>query len=191
MAWLPVAAQVVGTILTVSGGLKQADAAEAAGARAREAKEFEAAQLGQQAGQAQASAQRRSLEQRRRAQMVASRALAVSAASGAGASDPTIETIISDIQGEGAYRAGLELYHGEERARQMRMGAEAANYEGQVAERGGKERARAARISAFGSALSGAGNSYSLYSKYGMGGPQAANTDGWLDTGTSVDPRFA
>lgn len=188
MAWAAVAAQVVGTILTVSGGLKQASAAEAAGARARQASEFQAAQMEQQSGQATASAQRRSLEQRRRAQMVASRALAVSAASGAGASDPTIETIISDIAGEGAYRAGIELYQGEERARQLRMGADAAIYEGQVAEQSGREKASAARMQAFGSALSGSG---SLYAKYGMGGPTASKADSYFDTGTPLDPRFA
>lgn len=188
MAWLPVAAQVVGTILTVSGGLKQASAAEAAGARARQASEFQAAQMEQQAGQATAAAQRKSLEQRRRAQLVASRALAVSAASGAGAADPTIETIISDIAGEGAYRAGIELYQGEERARQLRMGADASIYEGQVAEQAGKERASAARMQAFGSVLNSGG---SLFAKYGMGGPKASGGDSWTDAGTPLDPRFA
>ena len=186
MAWFPIAAAIVGTVLSVAGSQKQASAAKAAGDRTREAKGYEAAQLEINAGQAEAAGQRRSEDQLRRSRLVASRALAVSAASGGGASDSTIETIISDIAGEGAYRAGVELYQGEERARQLRAGADAALFEGEAAVAGGNERARAYQTQAFGSALSSGG---SLYAKYGMGG--VAGKDGYLDAGSISDPRFA
>lgn len=187
MAWAPYAIMAVGTILQVSGSMKQADAAKAAGDRTRVAKGYEAAQLEIGAGQAQAAAQRRASEQRRRASLVASRALTVAAASGAGASDPTIEDVISDIAGEGAYRAGTEIYHGEERARQLRAGADAALFEGEIGVEGGHQRSRALQTQAFGQGFVGAS---SLYAKYAQGGPRSTRDD-YFDAGSTTDPRFA
>ena len=44
--------------------------------------------------------------------MASSRALAIAAASGAGADDPTVVNAIADIEGEGEYRALTALYEG-------------------------------------------------------------------------------
>jgi hypothetical protein len=54
---------------------------------------------------------------------VASRALAVSAASGAGVTDPTTVRVIANARGEGAVRAATALYEGSARARQLRTEA--------------------------------------------------------------------
>lgn len=186
MAWLtlPIAAGIGGTVLQFAGGMSAASAAERQGQQMREAQQYKAAQLESQATQAVASSQREAQEQERRARLVASRALAVSAASGAGASDPTIEKIISDIDGEGAYRSMVALYQGEERARTLRMGADAARYEGDMAVQSGEERASGMRMGALGSlAAGGAG----LYARFGMGGPQTKSSV--LD-GSFYDKRF-
>lgn len=77
----------------------------------------EADQLDEQAGKERATSQRASIEERRQAATVSSRALALAAASGAGASDPSVINNIADIEGEGEYRALTALYNGEETAR--------------------------------------------------------------------------
>lgn len=173
---LPAAMGGVGTIFNVIGNLSAGSAARAAGQRAQDASNFEAAQLRQQAGQSVAASQRDAMEQRRRAQLIASRAVAVAAASGGSVSDPTVANLIADIEGEGALRAGLALYQGEERARTLRTGADAKVYEGELMAQGGKDRQRAYQLAGFGGLATGAA---SLYTKYGKGGPKAGSDPGF------------
>lgn len=191
MAWAPLAIMAVGAILGAAGQYQQGRIARKQGEAMQQAKAFEAEQLDENAGQAVAASQRQAMEQRRRASLVASRALALSAASGAGASDPTIENIISDIDGEGEYRAAVALYEGEERARRMRLGADAALFEGDMAAATGRAQGRAATVGALGSLAMAGG---SMYAKYGMGGPnpQAGALDSYeLFSGRGMtDPRF-
>jgi len=183
MAWAGIAISIASAVLGAVGQAKAAKAQKQQAAQLQVAKNYEAAQMESAAGQEQAAAQRRALEERRRAQLVASRALAVSAASGADASSESIENIISDIAGEGEYRAGLAIYQGEERARRLRMGAEGARFEGSSIADAGNAQARAGMIGAAGTI--GAGGA-SLYAKYGMGGPTRSSA---LD-GSIYDSRF-
>lgn len=80
-------------------------------AEARELRR-EAAQLEVNAGQERAMGQRRAIEEKRQARLVQSRAQAVAAASGGGASDPTVINAIADLAGEGEYRSLTSLYEG-------------------------------------------------------------------------------
>ena len=80
------------------------------------------------AGQAEREAALAS-EQRRQGRLLSSRALAVAAASGAGAGDPTVENIIGDIGAEGEFRALSEMFIGEERARGLEMEADLRIFE--------------------------------------------------------------
>lgn len=175
MAWLGTVLSVAGPILSVVGHLSSAAEARRQGKQVAAARAYEAAQLEQNAGQERAAAQRRALEQRRRAMLVASRAQALAAASGGDVSDVTVEKIISDIAGEGEYRALLELYEGEERARRMQMGADVARLEGETAGIAAKGRAKGEIIRAGRALISGG---VSLYEKYGRGGPSAADVEG-------------
>ena len=186
MGWFPVAAQAAGSLLQFSGAQKQASAAEYAGAQQQQAANFQAAQMTQQAGQEQAAAQRAAIDQRRQATLIASRAVAVAGASGGGVSDPTVQNIIADIHGEGAYRAALKLYQGEDAARQLRMGASAKTYEGQLARENARSMADAYRLKAWGGL---AGSGATLFTKYGGGGSKSGSAsaltgNGWYDTGT-------
>ena len=129
---------VTSTVASFAGG-----AQERAGIRAqaaargqlaeqqRAAAEFEADQLETNAVQSVAASQRRALEERRLATRVASRALALAAASGAGASDPTVINMIAATSGEGAYRAAVSMWEGEDKARRMRDEAKVARYTGE------------------------------------------------------------
>jgi hypothetical protein len=185
--FLPVAASLVGMFtsargsnISAQGARDAAVAARVAGEAQKAASQFEAAQLDQQSGQSVAAAIQAANEQRRQAGLVQSRALALVAASGGGASDTTVMKLLARQAGEGAYRAGVALYQGEEQARKLRMAAATKRYEGDLAvqsanaKAGGYETtANAYETTAAGNFLSGAG---SLFAKYGMGGPKADGT---------------
>jgi hypothetical protein len=191
MAWAPIALAIAGSVMQMGGQLTQADAAKRAGEQQRVADEFRSKQLAQDAGQTRAMAQRAKLNEEHRAKLVASRAMALAGSSGGGLSDPTIQGILADIEGEGALRAASAVYEGEARARKLEMGSEGAALEGQIAEGAGRNRQSAMRTAAFGSLMQGIGQA-SMFSKYGMGGPQqtASLSSGasWYDAGT---PSFS
>ena len=85
------------------------------------------------------------------------RALAVAAASGGGADDPTVVNAIAGIDGEGEYRALTRLYEGDQEALSKEAQADANR-------RGAKATKKAALFKAAGSILS-AGSG--LADKYG------------------------
>lgn len=120
------ALQTASTVLGAFGQIRQGQAAE------QQAK-HRALQLEQKAGQERAASQRKSIEARRRARIAESRALALAAASGGGASDPTISNLMAGIAGEGEMAAQTAVYEGEERARSAEYGATMARYEGKQA----------------------------------------------------------
>lgn len=126
-------------------------------AKKREAQRI-ADQKEREAKQAEAEAQREFIEEKRKAKFMESRAIAVAAASGAGgAEDPTVSKLLSDIEGEGEYRALSSLYGGYTDAKLARAQAGAVINEGRAAR-------RAANLSAATTIL-GAGADF--YTKYG------------------------
>jgi hypothetical protein len=163
MASNPWMVQAAGTALNVASKVSAGNAASKVGNRRADLADYEAKQLDYNAGQAIAASQRAAMEEQRNAALVSSRALAVAAASGGGASDPTIINALAKIAGEGQYRAMSDLYNGEDKARQLRMSAAGKRYQAGM-ERGDASSAQgASRFSAMTSALAGGA---SLYSKY-------------------------
>lgn len=177
---MPVAMQTIGMLTSFAGQSQSAAAARVSAQRALVAAQFEADQLNQNAGQAIAVSQQAAKEQLRQANLVRSRAIAVAAASGAGVSDDTIMRLISRNAGEGAYRAGVALYQGEEKARQLRMAASTRLLEGAYNAESLDAKANAYDTSAIGGLISGGG---SLFAKYGMGGPKATSSAGAYKAG--------
>lgn len=161
----------VGTGLGVFGHLWGAFGDLAAGRDAHRAASFEAEQLRQNAGQAQAASQRVAITADEQSKLVASRALAVAAAGGGGASDPTVVNLIAGIAQEGAYRQALSLYQGDERARQLQTQADATEAGGAAAEAAGVRSAIGKTIGAGAAAIKGIARGKSLLEKYGAGGP--------------------
>ena len=148
----------------------------------RAAAEFQAAQLRQNAGQAQAAAQRDALSVYQQSKLIASRALAVAAASGGGASDPTVINIMAGIAGEGAYRSALALYSGDEKARGMKTHADATIYDSKLEQRASERSAFGKLVGGAAAGMKGIARGQSLFEKYGQGGP---GTSGWgKDIGT-------
>ena len=168
--FIPVGLSIAGMFGNIAGASQAASAARVAGERARVAAQFEAAQLEQMAGQGIAVSQLEAQEQYRQARLVQSRAMAVAAAGGGGVSDDTIMRLISRQAGEGAYRGAVALYKGEEQARVLRMKAAARLYGGDLEAESADARAGAYETSAAGHLLS---SGASLFSRYGMGGPNA------------------
>ena len=166
------ALQIGGTLLSASGQKKQAKAAqqtaESQAAAAQKSAEYSAVQHEYIAGQTRATSQREAAIQRHSAKILASRALAVAAASGAGATDPTVTNIIGDIISEGAYRSALAMYEGEEEAKQSEFAAltlrETGSYTAAARRAESASIGRASNLSMFGTLLSGGA---SFADKYG------------------------
>jgi hypothetical protein len=176
-----------GTSVNVGGQFLGALSHVKAGRAARQAAEFEAEQLRQNAGQAQAAGQYAAEDVAMRTKLLTSRALAVAAAGGGGASDPGVVSAIAGIAGEGAYRQALALYGGDERARDLRSAADSAEYRGRLTESNERRAAIGRTVSAGASAVRGSAQtrsllrdyeSQSLRSKYGGAGPSQINADG-------------
>jgi hypothetical protein len=172
--------QLAGAFVSVQGSREAGRLSKLAGERSRVAAEFNALELERQAGIAIALSQRTALEEQRLADVAASRALAVAAASGAGVSDPTIMNILARTKGEGTYRASVALYEGEERARQFRIAAISERIGGSQAMEEGAARAGAYNLQAIGTMFR---TGSSLYAKYGGGGPDAASVEGAAGSG--------
>lgn len=137
MAWLAAAtpyltaaSAVIGVGSTLMAGKQQNDLAT-----------FEALQMDQAADAERAVSQRQAQEERKRSKYLQSRATSLAAASGAGASDPTIDNIVAGLDSEGEYRALTALYNGEQQAQGLELGSKVRRVEGKNARQAGRYRA--------------------------------------------------
>lgn len=149
MAFLLAAAPYIALATTAVQGYNQLEQGKAA----KSASDAVAIQQEREGKAAQAEAQREALNERKKANYAASRALAVSAASGAGVADDAI----ADLQAEGDYRVLSALYSGD-------TDAELANFAAGASRREGSARKRGAYMNAGSTILGGASD---FYSKYG------------------------
>lgn len=123
---------ILGAALTIGGAAMNVSSQSQAADIEQQSSKVEAQQMQVNAGQERAAAQRSAMEQRRQARLVQSRQQAVAAASGAGATDPTVVDLMTDTNAEGEYRALSELYTGEQRARGLETDAANTRYAGKV-----------------------------------------------------------
>ena len=186
------AGAVVGIIGLALQGMGAADARKDAREIARKKRqlaEFEATQLDQQANDALAASQRTLFNEKRTEKLVQSRALTLAAASG-GASDPTVIRIISGIASEAAYRQNLAIYQGEDRARSLRLAAEANRFSGEIGASATIAQGNAIAIQGAGQVL---GDASSLYARYGYGSPSRRATplnEFTYDGGSAANPSY-
>jgi hypothetical protein len=163
-----IGATVISTVGTIVSANDASAAARAEGDSARRVGDWQAAQLRQQAGQERAASQRQAEQERRAGRLAVSRARAISAGSGGGATDPTVLKIYGDLAAEGETNAMTALWEGEEAAKGLEAQAAGAEYEGQSAYEAGKYASRAYRragyLSAAGNLLAGGSD---FYTKYG------------------------
>lgn len=103
------------------------------GVRANQAANFEAKQMRTKGEQELAVAQREAMKSRRQRDQANSRALAVAAASGAGASDPTVTNIMANIDRQGTYNSLTDMYRGFQNRADLYRGAAVRKTEGRDA----------------------------------------------------------
>ncbi len=159
--------------MTVGSTLISAVGQRNAGIAANQEANYRAQQDTINAGQERASGQRGAIEQIRQLRLVQSKAQANAAASGAGALDPSVMSIMGDLETQGQYKAAVASYEGEDKARNLETNATLARYTGKQAESAGN-------MAAIGTLMSGAS---SMYSKY-----NSPSTVNW-DDGTSSTYR--
>lgn len=165
LSWL----QGAGGFLDMAGMLISGQSARVHGERAKVASEFAAWQAEEEAKLSIAVSQRAAQEANRQTDIQASRALAVAAASGGGVSDPTIVKLISNVKGEGAYRAAVAMYEGDARARKLRLEAAAGRLSGAYAAEEGAATNVAYTLGAIGAGFKAGAKLYgrTLYDRYG------------------------
>ena len=170
-------ANMIGTGLQAGGSLfsafnkfSYADSAEQAG-------KLTALQMRQQASDVQAASQRTAWSVDRQGEMMASRALAVAAASGGGASDPTVVNLMAQNAGEFAYRKAVALYEGESKAQSLRYGADVTEYQAGATAASARAAGVANLFKAGTSIMSGAAADDSLFRRFGGGGPNMNEVD--------------
>jgi hypothetical protein len=137
-------------VLTTGAAIQQANARKTsleAEARARE----------EDANAEQAESQRASVIERRKARNLMSRARAVAAASGGGASDPTVVNQLTNIETQGELNALNTMYSGNTAARGFRQGAAIARNEATAEQTSGYLRGASTAL----------GGASSWYDKYG------------------------
>lgn len=147
------------------------------GLQARQAAQYQADQLRQNAGQAEAASQRQAFDVDRQTQFVTSRALALAAGSGAGASDPTVVNLIARDAGQGAYEKAVALYQGADRARMLGEEAQAKEYQGKETFDNSAEVGAAAFAGGAANLLKSQARGASLYQRFGGGGPAMMPSD--------------
>ncbi len=183
-----VAAIAVGTVLSASAQSQAADAAVAQGQAQKQALDYQARSMDVKAGQDRAAAQRGAIGERRKEDLILSRSQAVAAASGAGASDPTVLNNEGFIVREGELGALTDLYRGEESARGLEEGAGLRRYEGAAGLSGAEARAGAMRTAAVGTLFQGAAQASTLYAKYNPSSPSGGGASGFDNY--SVSPAY-
>lgn len=161
--------QIGSTILTAGAQLAKGQAGKTIAARRQTADEFEAQQLEAEAQQSRSIGMRTAQDNTLSTEMVNSTALARAAASGAGASDPTVMNVIARTAGAGAYRAAVSMYEGEAQARLDTMKAQALRYEGATGVSDAATAAKFSDIGAGATVMAGAAKGIGMFGKYWSG----------------------
>lgn len=189
--------QIGSTILQAGSQYARGQVAQTVAKRRQALGEFEAQQLEQEAAQSRGVGMRGAADEALKTEYLNSTALARAAASGAGASDPTVMNVIARTAGEGAYRSALAMYEGESQARLDMQMAAAKRYEGAVGMSDAALATKAANMGVANTLLTGAVKGLSMYEKY-FAGPvkdKSSDTSGatitsgntsWMDTGTQA-----
>lgn len=164
-------ASAIGTVVSAAGTI-------AGGVAAKNAADFQAAQLEQQATEEKAAAQREAAQARKERDFIMSRQQAVAASSNLGALDETVLDLAGDVAQQGEYNAQMVQYGGEQRARGRRAQAAAARLEGRAEMMG----------SVFKSAGTIMGGIGDFASDYGAKKPKANPYQGRYSSPYSSDP---
>lgn len=171
--------------MTIIGSVNQSAAQQAAGQTAytnallrNQQAQQQAQQMEVAAGQAQAASQRTAIQDNQRGKLMAGRAKAVMAASGAGVDD----NLVGGLMGQGTYNANMDLYNGDEKARGLNNQAKMTRWSGDAGVWSGENTRNNADSAADATLIGGiAKGALSFASKYGgdsTGGPASLTPEG-------------
>lgn len=183
-------ASIVNTGASAVSSFKSGSASAAGGDAQRTIDYARASQLEQNANAALGVSQQQSHFDLRSGNIEASKALAAAAASGGGATDPTVVNIISQLKGQSEYQALSDLYTGESKAYNLRSEANIARYGGDVAAYKGKVQQQLQQQKALQTITSGAST---LANKYGDNSgdttidPKNISWNQYVPAGSAVD----
>lgn len=186
MAFAGLISSGLGMAASQKGQRDSANAMAERGDRMQKVANFEADQLDINAGQAQASAQRKAADVGRKFDMMQSRGLALAAAGG-GAGSADVINLMAKNSGLGAYQRAVALYEGDSAARDMKMRAEATRFGGQLSAYDGQNAKNAGMMAADASLLKEAA---SMYSKYAQPAPYESNASGFGGGSGTNDSGF-
>jgi hypothetical protein len=119
LAALALVSAAIGAVGSIASGVAQKNAAD-----------YQAKQQEMQGNEDFAASQRDAEAKRRESKIVQSRQQALAAASGAGATDPTIVRLMTQTAGQGEYNAQTALYSGEQQKRGLYDAAKATRMSG-------------------------------------------------------------
>lgn len=137
---------IAGTALTAVGTIQQGRFAEASA-------DLQAKLTAQRGSEEAAASQRRALAERRKSDLTLSRVRVLAAASGAGASDPTVKDIEQELETQGEYNVLSELYTGKTAERNAGMASEVIRTDGRQARQNAYVQAAGTILSDYGSTL--------------------------------------
>lgn len=147
---------VVAAGTQIGGTIMQARAQDQAGENAKAAANYKAAQLRADANNQMGAAEIAEENQNKQTAYVESNAQAAAAAGGGSATDPTVNTVMQTIAGQGRLRALTDMYQGQSASWALKNQAAGAAYSGQNAASEGKIGAESTLI----------GGASALFSKY-------------------------
>lgn len=152
-----------GTALSAISSVNQASANSAALKYQARVAENNAIQLEQQANEEEVTAQRKAIEYKRISRLQQSRALALAAASGGSAHDPTVVDNLADIGEVGEYNALTALYEGSTAASTYRYQAELTRSDANVYKQQAKHTKKQGNLTALATVLGGGAAIGKLY----------------------------
>ena len=123
----------LGGFLPLAGAGLAGAGAIASGVQEQKMAEFEAKQLKEAGDLERAEGQRKAQIEKRRRDLTLSRARAVSAASGAGATGGSVDAIMEGIQQQGDYNSMVAYFEGDSRGRKLYAQAGARKHAGKAA----------------------------------------------------------
>lgn len=176
MAFLAAAAPYIAAASTAVGVYS---AIQEGNAKQQQA-QAQAVALRNQANADQAAAERNAIQSRKQASYLVSRGLALAAASGAGATDPTVVSVLGQITGEGEYHALTSVYEG-------RQSGQNLNAQSTSASNAGKAYQRAGYVKGITTVLSGG---YNIGAKGGFGGSGSYDVGSGMDTPTTLATKY-
>lgn len=125
-------------VAKIGGTMLSAFGENNAGKGSERLAKYQAKQLEQNAKQSVAEGTVAAQDEQRKSALIASRAIAVAAASGAGALDPTVVKILQGISAEGTLASATQMYNANEQARGQLDQAKGARYSGKQAAKAGR-----------------------------------------------------